>query len=490
MFTAKSFIAISLLLIIHINSYSQNLTCYPGNPGAINEVRNQRVFTNLSILQTDSIKGYLEHLPADYDPADVDTKYPIVIVLHVLNENGNGTEADMCKFFANRYQLFPYTRIEVGGWPSTLPTSATDQTPFITITPQFVNQFYTHAPINGFIEYLKENYNIDESKIFLLGTSQGANVALQHVSASESNARSIAGVLALSPCYNLTPDDIQNIKTGGVSIWEIQCESDKACETPTIPLVNDTIAAYNNYNALLAAGVTNEKNVLSHLTATTGCNSNPHDTWTPALNQSFDYSTLPNPQNVYQWMGPLTSNQILPVLLSAFDVKLVNQQVWLQWETTFEDQGDLFYIERASDDMNFHKIDSVLTRNISNGAKYQYIDGSPSMGNNYYRLVQKDIDGKTQVFDIKKINIQTPLLIKIANNPFQSQINLKIQSNTADQYQLQVRDLNGKIMHHSNIQIPQGAKDFSIDGGHWPAGMYILSVQTKQGIQTYKLLKN
>lgn len=480
-----------VMLFISVTGFTQitNMSCYPGEANAINIIANQRVFTNLTLPQTDSVKGYLEHLPVGYDAADVNTKYPVMIVLHVLNEYGEGTQEDMCKFFKLRFQQFPYIRIETGGWPTTIPVSETTSSRFITLTPQFTSGVYSREAVHGFIQYVKTAYNIDESKIYLIGTSQGANAALHYVSYSEEYASNIAGVLALSPCYNLKPNDLQNIKNGGVAIWGMQCSIDMACALPNQPLENDTIAAYTNYNNLKAAGVSDAKNVLSHLTPGNLCNDNPHDTWTFGLNSGFNYSTLSTPQNVYQWLGPLSSEQILPVVLNYFDAKLQQHTVELNWTTAQESNGAYFYIQRSGDDMKFETIDSVVTKNDPFGASYQYRDNRPALGNNFYRLVQADMDGKIQVFDIKKVSISSPQLVSIQQNPFDHQLKFSIQSSVVDQYQWTVRDLQGKTIHTEKKTLNAGKNSIVINSGNWTKGMYFLTIQSSAGVQSYKVIK-
>lgn len=189
-------------------------------------------------------------------------------------------------------------------------------------------------------------------------------------------------------------------------------------------------------------------------------------------------------------MGSLSSNTILPVTLKSFDAKLVNQQAWLQWETAQEENGEFFYIQRANDEMRFTTIDSVLTKNFAGGSKYQYIDPNPSIGNNYYRLLQKDVDGNVQVFEIKKIALQTNSLITLLHNPFYNTIKFSVQSSIVDQYQFVIRDLQGKTYHNEKLMITVGKRDYEVNAGNWPSGMYLLSIQTSNGIQTYKLIKN
>src|SRR5690606_4758494 len=80
----------------------------------------------------------------------------------------------------------------------------------------------------------------------------------------------------------------------------------------------------------------------------------------------------------------------LPVHFIDFRGKLqANESVRLDWEVENDQQHSHFEVERSSDGQNFEK--------IGNGAlskPYYFIDQTPLLGNNYYRIKQYDIDGK------------------------------------------------------------------------------------------------
>lgn len=362
------------------------------------------------------------------------------------------------------------------------------KTPFLTLTPQFVQQRYRPEDVEGFLEYVKQVYNTNERKIYLFGTSQGANVAMQFIGKSFENANCIAGVL--SPCYNINAIEATNIKNGGVSVWHLQCGHDAGCANSIYPRENDTIAAHNNYEKLKAAGMNEPKNVKSIMSNETGCGGNPHDSWTPTLNSNFRFSSLPTSLNVFEWLGPLTSaGNLLPVTIKAFNVQKRNFQIWLSWQTTQEENGAYFYIQRATDDSPFMIIDSIHTKNISTGATYTYIDHQPMIGNNYYRLLQKDIDGKIQTFEIKKVNIFSASMVQVNQNPFQDFVKFSVISSENEYFQITIRDVQGRVVYNEKAFVGKGKKDYSIPSNQWRNGLYFLSIQDLKNQQTHKLIK-
>ena len=101
--------------------------------------------------------GYLQALPAEYDPAKT---YPLVIFLHGTGECGNGTtELD---------------RVAIHGYP--MHAARGREYPFILISPQLPEGKYWGAYIeslNLFLDHLIETLRVDTKRIYLTGLSNG-----------------------------------------------------------------------------------------------------------------------------------------------------------------------------------------------------------------------------------------------------------------------------------------------------------------------------
>ncbi|WP_133273703.1 T9SS type A sorting domain-containing protein [Hymenobacter radiodurans] len=86
----------------------------------------------------------------------------------------------------------------------------------------------------------------------------------------------------------------------------------------------------------------------------------------------------------------------LPVELISFAGKAENNAVRLTWATASEKQNKGFDIEHRSDQSEWSKIGFVAGNGTTNQRNnYSYIDRAASAGNNYYRLRQVDLDGKS-----------------------------------------------------------------------------------------------
>ncbi|QIL77367.1 T9SS type A sorting domain-containing protein [Hymenobacter sp. HDW8] len=86
----------------------------------------------------------------------------------------------------------------------------------------------------------------------------------------------------------------------------------------------------------------------------------------------------------------------LPVELISFTGKAENNAVRLTWATASEKQNKGFEIERRTDQSEWQTLGFVAGNGTTNQRNnYTYVDRLAVAGNNYYRLRQIDVDGKS-----------------------------------------------------------------------------------------------
>jgi hypothetical protein len=106
----------------------------------------------------------------------------------------------------------------------------------------------------------------------------------------------------------------------------------------------------------------------------------------------------------------VTPDAILPVSLVNFKAKRKDAStVSLTWETVQEEHNDYFEIQRTfSPGSPFTTIGKVNTKGINGSSsvklEYETQDLNDHIGVTYYRLVQKDLDGKSTVSEIRTVN--------------------------------------------------------------------------------------
>ena len=91
----------------------------------------------------------------------------------------------------------------------------------------------------------------------------------------------------------------------------------------------------------------------------------------------------------------------LPIKLLSFTGKLQNENVKLNWSTSFEQNSKGFEIEKSLDGINFRKIGFVAGAGNSNATRsYSFTDPQRAVEFNYYRLKLVDIDNKFDYSDV------------------------------------------------------------------------------------------
>jgi poly(3-hydroxybutyrate) depolymerase len=220
--------------------------------------------------------GYAEHLPADYE-ANPMAGFPVLIFNH-----GGGSNANVSGTLdAVIYSGGPPTLIQTGLWDTNLP--------FIVLSPQRQNSADVDiAGLNTFVEYTKSVYNVDASRIYMTGWSQGGDASLRY---AVNYPQKVAAVVSVAGgFFGSTPSNLCGINP--VAIWAFQGASDN------IISLNGgwgTIQAVNAINAC-------NPDVTAKLTVFPGQGHSVHTQVfaLAALNTDPEYD--PYDQSVYDWL--------------------------------------------------------------------------------------------------------------------------------------------------------------------------------------------
>lgn len=185
-------------------------------------------------------------------------------------------------------------------------------------------------------------------------------------------------------------------------------------------------------------------------------------------------------------IGPHTLNAdgiILPVRLSG--LKAINNGHWvtLGWDTYAEINNAGFYVERSPGGVNWQSIAWIpsAVNNATTKTSYHYIDSIPLSGTSFYRLMQKDIDGKTTLSNAVAVTLKDNLSgrITVTPNPAHNTITLTTASQLPFDYLLY--NTAGQLIIKGNSQ---GNKTLKLAVGSLPEGLYLL----KTGREVYKVM--
>ncbi|WP_461485060.1 autotransporter-associated beta strand repeat-containing protein [Pedobacter sp.] len=160
----------------------------------------------------------------------------------------------------------------------------------------------------------------------------------------------------------------------------------------------------------------------------------------------------------------------LPVTLAAFTAKADGNYAKLQWQTASEQNNRGFEIYRSGDDQQFVQVGNVAAKGA--GA-YSFTDKQPLNGNNYYKLVQVDRDGKTEELGVRIVAINfTPYSLNLYPNPTTAKVTVAFE---AGKYQsLVLSSVDGKILQQLPLNKQETNKQISFS--NYPPGIYFVKL--------------
>lgn len=180
-------------------------------------------------------------------------------------------------------------------------------------------------------------------------------------------------------------------------------------------------------------------------------------------------------------------NEILPLNFLSFTAKpdALGKTVNLNWQTTNEVNTQDFVIERRSDDTEFSAIDVVPSKNEAGIHNYSFTDKKPLIGNTYYRLKQRDNDGKYTYSDVKSVTVSG---INLAMYPNPSTNELVVNHEYAKKSTpIKIVCLDGKTVFKTNTYV--GTSSTTLNIANLAAGTYLLVYDTGGKSKSQKFIK-
>lgn len=180
---------------------------------------------------------------------------------------------------------------------------------------------------------------------------------------------------------NLNPQSITN-NAGNVPV---QTSGAGGLPSQNNPTYNASASALN----LVAGGVYNSPSLLNVL--------------------GYDSATLHINLPCLDTVTTSDNSGTLPVLWTGIKGEVKGQEIVLSWQTLMEQNNLGFRIERSLDGTNWLLAGSVNSKGASGNSlvvlSYQYRQSEQLAGRYYYRVVQRDMDGRSNVSNIVMLSI-------------------------------------------------------------------------------------
>lgn len=142
---------------------------------------------------------------------------------------------------------------------------------------------------------------------------------------------------------------------------------------------------------------------------------------------------------------PVSGDEVvLSVKLISFTARNQSFKVVLNWQTAEENNYKNFHIEKSSDLISWKTIHTAKAR--GSASSYSWIDNDPKVGVNYYRLKSVDIDNKSQLSKIVKVNHASLADIQIGPNPATSTLYVSLPLPSTSSYSVEIFNLSGQLL--------------------------------------------
>ena len=183
----------------------------------------------------------------------------------------------------------------------------------------------------------------------------------------------------------------------------------------------------------------------------------------------------------------IITNGALPVELLSFDGTCNNNIISLEWKTATEHNSDYFEVVKSRDGENWSSLTTLGSAgNSTQELSYSTKDENAIDGNNYYKLMQYDIDGQFKEYGPINVicNGNTKGYFSIFPNPstgdFQVILNNK---QLIGEGTLIIKDTKGSEILTKEIKISSGINLFNVSNLNLPSGVYYISI-TSNDIST------
>jgi len=182
----------------------------------------------------------------------------------------------------------------------------------------------------------------------------------------------------------------------------------------------------------------------------------------------------------------------LPIKLLTFTGKLQNENVKLNWSTSFEQNSKGFEIEKSLDGINFRKIGFVAGTGNSNSTRnYSFNDPQRAVETNYYRLKLVDIDNTFDYSDVVLVkNAFGKQDVYLAGNPITNTINIQFAKTPNGKVAVSIYDMKGvKVYDATYSNYTQTSLQINTANKLLAHGVYSVKVETAGKIYNLKAIK-
>ncbi|PSK90301.1 T9SS type A sorting domain-containing protein [Taibaiella chishuiensis] len=188
----------------------------------------------------------------------------------------------------------------------------------------------------------------------------------------------------------------------------------------------------------------------------------------------------------------VVSGSALPVTMDKLQGKVTDRGLaQLSWKTHSEQKNKGFEIQRSADGIDFRTVGFVHSKAPQGSSlevlNYSFTDAELVTGAAYYRLVQTDIDGATEMSNTVRLSLKGMGGSEVVAipNPVKDKVSIRINGERGASAMVQITDLSGKVVRQLQIS----ANETQVDMSSVANGIYLLKYTDANHTQTMKITK-
>lgn len=170
-------------------------------------------------------------------------------------------------------------------------------------------------------------------------------------------------------------------------------------------------------------------------------------------------------------------NAILPVELISFTAYCENQKAVLKWYSTAEIANDYYSKEMSNDGLNWLPLGIIKSKyTAASTAEYVFKDVSVLNNDTYYRLIQTDVNGRSNYLGVVFLENCTKSMLDfmVYPNPTSDIINIDYEGDKNKISSITINNMNDEKVFHSM------GYSATIDLSGFSEGIYIFHIQVNE----------
>ena len=190
------------------------------------------------------------------------------------------------------------------------------------------------------------------------------------------------------------------------------------------------------------------------------------------------------------------TSSVLPLELMFFTAVEKQCNVQLSWATASEQSTKTFTVLRSEDGVHFNtKIADVKAAGISTTTQNYICNDAVPMANNYYKLLETDVNGVTKALPIKFVALKNCEMLQdfvgtVYPNPVQENMQLVVRNATKNEKaQFIITDVLGRVISTENKYLQSGVNKINLNAQQLQRGIYFVKTILSGGKTTVQKIE-